>query len=47
MLESIKINCGTCKHGERAGYCTKFQASPPDDVKSAGCDEYEYDEIPF
>ena len=46
-LEAIKISCGTCEHGQRAGYCSKFQAAPPDDVKAAGCDEYEHDGIPF
>lgn len=46
-LEAIKISCGTCIHTSRTGWCDKFKASPPDDVRAVGCDEYEYDNIPF
>lgn len=46
MLESIKINCGNCKHFHSAK-CYKFDAVPPAEVQAIGCDEYEHDGIPF
>lgn len=45
-LEAIKIHCGNCEHFAYS-QCQKFQAVPPADVQAVGCDEYEYDEIPF
>ena len=27
--------------------CDKFQAAPPPDVVASGCDEWEFDGIPF
>lgn len=46
MLESIKMNCGNCQHFVQS-MCRKFDAVPPAEVQSFGCEEYEYDEIPF
>lgn len=45
-LEAIKISCANCDHFA-TGQCKKFQAVPPAEVQAVGCDEYEYDEIPF
>lgn len=45
-LEAIKIHCGNCDHFA-TGQCKKFQAVPPAEVQAVGCNEYEYDEIPF
>lgn len=48
-LERIKkrVSCLTCEHGSTAGYCSKFNATPPEDVQRAGCEEWFYDAIPF
>lgn len=38
--------CQSCNHWTRA-QCKKFEAVPPADVQRTGCDDYEFDEIPF
>lgn len=47
MLEAIKISCANCIFSRNSKWCDKFNAEPPAEVWAAGCDEYEYDEIPF
>lgn len=47
-LNRIKVRCNTCEHfTERIKRCDKHQACPPDEVISAGCDDWVYDPIPF
>lgn len=45
-LEAIKPRCGNCVHAEGV-HCTKFEAVPPPDVAAVGCDEWEWDQVPF
>lgn len=45
-LESIKPSCVNCVHSEGV-HCTKFEAVPPNDVQAAGCDEWQWDGVPF
>lgn len=41
-----KASCNNCNHWTRQS-CAKFEAVPPPDVQKTGCDDYEFDEIPF
>lgn len=45
-LEAIKPSCRNCVHVEGV-HCTKFEAVPPPDVAAVGCDEWEWDQVPF
>ena len=45
-LEAIKPSCRNCVHSEGV-HCTKFEAVPPNDVQAAGCDEWQWDGVPF
>lgn len=47
QLEAIKPGCRTCEFCTTEGWCNKFSASPPPEVKEAGCEEWVYDGIPF
>lgn len=48
MLESIPIKCPTCVNYQPVkGVCVKYQQSPPASVIETGCEEFEYDDIPF
>ncbi|RTL34289.1 MAG: hypothetical protein EKK53_26740 [Burkholderiales bacterium] len=38
--------CDTCAHGGGA-HCKKYDMVPPPEVKRIGCEEYEFDNIPF
>ena len=46
-LERIRVGCSSCEHYSNAGWCGKFEASPPPDVVEQGCDDWTYDFIPF
>ena len=46
-LQMIKVSCRTCEHGASGGWCSKFQAAPPEEVQQAGCDDWSFDSIPF
>lgn len=46
LLENIRITCNTCSQNA-SGWCNRFAAAPPEDVIKAGCDEWEWDGIPF
>ena len=39
--------CLTCEHRGAGDHCTKFNAVPPEHIIATGCDEWEYDQIPF
>lgn len=45
-LESIKPSCANCVHVDGV-HCTKFEAVPPPDVAAVGCDEWQWDQVPF
>lgn len=45
-LKRIKINCQNCEFYQQS-LCGKFQAAPPTEVLAVGCDEFNFDEIPF
>ena len=46
-LQAIPTSCSQCEYGDRNGWCTKHQASPPEDVRRTGCDDWFYNSIPF
>lgn len=41
-----KKSCLDCTHWQQ-GVCQKWNADPPPEVKKTGCDEWNWDEIPF
>lgn len=45
-LDAITVACKTCKAWEQTG-CAKFDATPPADVQQVGCEEWEFDGVPF
>jgi hypothetical protein len=45
-LDAIHIACKTCKEWEQTG-CAKFDVTPPADVQQSGCEEWEFDGVPF
>jgi hypothetical protein len=48
---SVDMGCKGCMHlGTQAGlpdYCTHWQDKVPAEHQAAGCDAWEYDEVPF
>jgi hypothetical protein len=46
-LQAIQTSCAQCEFGDRAGWCSKHQASPPPDVRPVGCDDWRHDCVPF
>ena len=46
QLDGIAVRCATCRHFEGVS-CVKYDATPPADVVKAGCDGWEFDEVPF
>lgn len=47
VLNRINSNCHTCIKLEHSGYCQQHKSIVPDDFKTTGCDEWEWDDIPF
>lgn len=45
-LNEIETSCFQCDHF-MAGKCKKFEATPPADFLKAGCEEWEWNGIPF
>ena len=45
------VNCRRCVHGGTARpgveLCDKWKTTPPEDVQKVGCDDWEWDSIPF
>lgn len=42
--------CRTCLMGDVSGsalHCSKWHATPPPEVIERGCEEWEYDDVPF
>jgi hypothetical protein len=40
--------CGNCmQYNPSSGMCGKYEAVPPEGAKQPGCEDWEYDEIPF
>ena len=46
QLEDIETSCYLCDHF-KSGRCLKFDATPPDDFLKAGCEDWEWNGIPF
>jgi hypothetical protein len=46
FLRQLKTNCTTCDHYQ-GGYCKKHQGNPPPDFAAVGCDDWNYDDVPF
>jgi len=38
--------CGNCTHYD-FGMCKKYDATPPEGDKQPGCDDWDWDQIPF
>lgn len=45
-LDAVKVSCVTCGEWQNQR-CGKYGMVPPAEVKSGGCDEWEWDGIPF
>lgn len=46
MLAAVKTNCTRCAHNDQRGACAKFGPIPAD-FMTVGCDQWEFDEVPF
>ena len=50
-IEATDVNCRRCIHGGEAvrgrDLCGKWKTTPPEDVQKVGCDDWEWDCIPF
>ena len=46
-LDRVKPSCNTCVHFESSKRCAKFDQAVPAEFQASGCDEWEYDEVPF
>lgn len=44
--QNIKTNCSNCYHSGN-DVCLMWDAKVPDDVKLIGCDDWEFDNVPF
>lgn len=38
--------CGNCEHYQQ-DVCVKYQAAPPGKAREPGCDDWDWDAIPF
>lgn len=47
VLERIKPDCNSCINLSASGDCLAHKASVPDDFKKTGCDQWEWDDVPF
>lgn len=45
MDSAIQVGCATCGYYDALGKCAKYDATPPEDVRKVGCDEW--DGVPF
>ena len=45
-LEGIPTNCTRCTHYRHANECAKYGPIPAEFV-ARGCDEWEFDDVPF
>jgi len=45
--QNIKTNCSTCEHSQGVGFCLMWDCSVPDDVIQVGCNDWEFDNVPF
>jgi hypothetical protein len=43
------VNCRECVHSDKGtpSSCRRWGLIPPPDVQAVGCDEWQYDHIPF
>lgn len=46
MLEKVKTDCTRCSHNDQHGACRKW-GPIPQEFMAVGCDEWEFDEVPF
>ena len=47
-IELSCVNCNNCEHFKnRGGLCGMYDAAPPPEVLSVGCDQWLYNEVPF
>jgi len=47
LLERVPAGCASCLHLGPGNQCKKWKESVPADFMAAGCDEWQYDQIPF
>jgi hypothetical protein len=45
-LNAIKVACKSCQHFDGTR-CLQFGEAPPPEVIQAGCDDWEFDGVPF
>ena len=45
-LDAVSVNCRSCS-AWKVSRCTKFDQVPPTDVQQVGCDDWNWDEVPF
>lgn len=46
-LEKFPPGCMTCLFLDASKVCLKYEARPPQDFYATGCDDWQFDEIPF
>lgn len=46
FLQTVQTNCTRCQHYSIGAVCAKHGQIPPDFVQQ-GCDEWEFDDVPF
>lgn len=46
MLSNVKTDCTRCVNNDQRGACAKFGQIPAD-FMSVGCDQWDFDEVPF
>ncbi len=46
FLQEVQTNCTRCKHYVNDD-CLKFGQKVPQEFVAVGCDEWEFDEVPF
>lgn len=47
VLYRIKPDCNSCINMNGSGECLVHRAVVPDDFKKQGCEEWQWDDIPF
>lgn len=40
-------SCQSCMYLDSSGWCAKWEATPPAEFRSSGCDEWAWDGCPF
>ena len=47
FYEGMRTNCKTCDHKNIHFDCAKHGQRVPEEYRDVGCDDWEYDDVPF